>query len=149
MAMEVAAAKATVEPREGKARQKDRKAASQTVRIGERKRSSTLWKKCGYMRVRFGMIRMELRGISKHFREMETYNSAVSGKGKHHPRVRGHGEQSAMPDADHDQTHQNYSSIVPEDVNKDLQDWLSDRTRDGVIEVLDTKEERHQYEKSE
>lgn len=47
MAMEVAAAKATVDPREGRARQKERKAASQTVRIGDRNRSSTLWKKCG------------------------------------------------------------------------------------------------------
>jgi hypothetical protein len=46
--MEVAAAKATLEPREGRARQKERKAASQIVRTGERKRSSTLWKKCGY-----------------------------------------------------------------------------------------------------
>lgn len=42
VAMEVAAAKATEEPREGRARQKLRKAASQTVRMGERKRSSTL-----------------------------------------------------------------------------------------------------------
>ncbi len=48
VAIEVAAAKATEEPREGRARQKERKAASQTVRMGERNRSSTLWKKCGW-----------------------------------------------------------------------------------------------------
>jgi hypothetical protein len=47
VAMEVAAAKATLEPREGRARIKDRVAASQTARMGERKRASTLWKKCG------------------------------------------------------------------------------------------------------
>ncbi len=47
VAMEVAAAKATLEPREGRARRKERLAASQTVRMGLRKRSSTLWKKLG------------------------------------------------------------------------------------------------------
>lgn len=45
--MEVAAAKATEEPRDGRARQKERVAASQMVRMGERKRSSTLWKNDG------------------------------------------------------------------------------------------------------
>jgi len=48
VAMEVAAAKATLEPREGMARRKARKAASQTVRIGERKRESTEWKNEGW-----------------------------------------------------------------------------------------------------
>ena len=47
VAIEVAAVKATVEPREGTARRKDRVAASQTVRMGERNRLSTLWKKEG------------------------------------------------------------------------------------------------------
>lgn len=47
MAIEVAAAKATEEPREGSARQKERKAASQTVRMGDLNLLSTLWKKCG------------------------------------------------------------------------------------------------------
>lgn len=46
--MEVAAAKATEEPREGRARQKERNAASQMVRMGERKRVSTEWKKEGW-----------------------------------------------------------------------------------------------------
>lgn len=45
--MEVAAAKATVEPREGRARMKAHRAASQTVRMGDLKRLSTLWKKDG------------------------------------------------------------------------------------------------------
>jgi hypothetical protein len=48
VAMDVAAANATEDPREGSARQKERKAASQTVRIGDLNLSSTLWKKCGY-----------------------------------------------------------------------------------------------------
>lgn len=47
VAIEVAAEKATVEPREGRARTKERVALSQMERIGERKRSSTLWKKAG------------------------------------------------------------------------------------------------------
>jgi len=41
VAMEVAAAKATEEPREGRARMKARVAASQMVRVGDRKRAST------------------------------------------------------------------------------------------------------------
>jgi hypothetical protein len=48
VAIEVAAAKATLEPREGMARRKARKAASQTVRMGERKRVSTEWKNDGW-----------------------------------------------------------------------------------------------------
>ena len=48
VAMEVAAAKATEEPREGMARRKERNAASQTVRIGERKWASTEWKNEGW-----------------------------------------------------------------------------------------------------
>lgn len=48
VAMEVAAAKATEDPREGRARRKARKAASQTVRTGERKRVSTEWKNSGW-----------------------------------------------------------------------------------------------------
>lgn len=51
VAMDVAAAKATEEPSEGRARQKERNEASQTVRIGERKRLSTLWKKFGWITV--------------------------------------------------------------------------------------------------
>ena len=43
--MEVAAAKAALLPSDGRERRNDRVAASQTVRMGERKRSSTLWKK--------------------------------------------------------------------------------------------------------
>ena len=47
VAIEVAAAKATLEPRDGSARMKESVAASQTVRMGEEKRASTLWKKLG------------------------------------------------------------------------------------------------------
>lgn len=47
VAIDVAAEKATAEPSEGRARIKDRVAASQMVRTGERNRLSTLWKKDG------------------------------------------------------------------------------------------------------
>ncbi len=47
VAIDVAAAKATELPREGRDRRNARKAASQTVRTGERNLSSTLWKKFG------------------------------------------------------------------------------------------------------
>ena len=45
IAIEVAAAKATEEPRDGSERMKDSVAASQMARMGERNRASTLWKK--------------------------------------------------------------------------------------------------------
>ena len=47
MAMDVAAEKATVEPREGMARRKERNAARQMVRIGAEKRGLTCVKKWG------------------------------------------------------------------------------------------------------
>ena len=47
--MEVAAEKATVDLRDGRERQKAKKAASQMVRTGERNFLSTLWKKWGYL----------------------------------------------------------------------------------------------------
>lgn len=45
--MEVAAEKATVEPSEGRARQKESVAASQMVRMGDLNRASTLLKNEG------------------------------------------------------------------------------------------------------
>ena len=47
MAIDVAAAKATELPSEGRESRNARNAASQTVRMGERNLSSTLWKKLG------------------------------------------------------------------------------------------------------
>ena len=49
VAMEVAAVKATLDPRDGRERQKAKNAASQMVRIGEQNFLSTLWKKWGYL----------------------------------------------------------------------------------------------------
>jgi hypothetical protein len=45
VAIEVAAANATLDPSEGRARQKDSVADNHTARIGDRNRASTLWKK--------------------------------------------------------------------------------------------------------
>ena len=47
--MDVAAAKATEEPSDGRARRKDRNAPSQIVLIGERYFASTWWKKRGFI----------------------------------------------------------------------------------------------------
>jgi hypothetical protein len=62
VAMDVAAAKATEEPREGRPRQKAQKAASQMVRTGARKRASTLWKKCGCLGGRVSRQYIYMRG---------------------------------------------------------------------------------------
>ena len=51
VAMEVAAEKATEEPSEGRARMKERVAASQMARIGDLKRASTWWKNGCYSSV--------------------------------------------------------------------------------------------------
>lgn len=56
VAIEVAAAKATEEPREGRARMKASEAASQIVRVGDWKRASTWWKKWGMPRSRPGGV---------------------------------------------------------------------------------------------
>ena len=132
MAMEVAAAKATEEPREGRARQKARKAASQTVRMGERKRSSTLWKKCGLNFMLVQLLMLGWRG---------TYNPTISRKRKHHPRIRCHREKSAMPNTNHNQTHQDHCPIRSKNIYKDLKNRLSvilSRVN-GVSEILDTE----------
>ncbi len=67
--MEVAAAKATLEPREGSERQNDRNAASQMARMGLRKRSSTWLKKLGYTKlvsgveIRVFLLDLQCRGL--------------------------------------------------------------------------------------
>ena len=61
--MEVAAVKATEEPREGRERQKARKAASQIVRTGERNLSSTLWKKWGCLRCQHAYFRVTAESL--------------------------------------------------------------------------------------
>ena len=76
MAIEVAAAKATEEPREGRARQNARKAASQTVRMGERNLSSTLWKKWGWKLLVYSLSSSYGSRIGKKIGE--THNSTVS-----------------------------------------------------------------------
>ena len=119
VAILVAAANATELPREGSARQKLSVAASQTVRMGERKRSSTLWKKCGWYICQF---RTHEENMSK------THNSTISGKSKHHPRVTRHGEKSTMPHTNHDKTHQHHRSIITKHVDENLQYRLTDRT---------------------
>lgn len=70
--MEVAAAKATELPSEGRARQNARKAASQTVRIGERNLSSTLWKKFGWWNCQLDF------SVKTSEREKWTYDSTIT-----------------------------------------------------------------------
>jgi hypothetical protein len=94
VAIEVAAAKATLEPREGRERQKERVAASQTVRMGERKRSSTLWKKCGcdirlFWRSRLGERSRGGKGDERslHLEQRRTsFSSSTSWKRAHNAR---------------------------------------------------------------
>ena len=132
VAIEVAAAKATDDPREGRAKQKDRNAASQTVLMGERNLSSTLWNKCGY----------HVQISTGHGSESgRTYNSTISRESKHHPRVRSHGEQPTMPYTNHNQAHEHHSSIITEDINEDLEHRLSDVTRDCAVKILDAEKE--------
>ena len=138
VAMEVAAAKATEEPREGRARRKERKAASQTVRMGERNLSSTLWKKCGCS-CQF-LLNLCWKG--------RTYDSTITCKSKHHTGVGGHGEQSTMPYANHNKTHENHRAIGAEDVNENLEDGLTIVACDSGVEVLDTEEETENNEEA-
>jgi hypothetical protein len=142
--MEVAAAKATLLPREGRARQKERKAASQTVRIGDLNRSSTLWKKLGWDDCQWVIL---TGGGMKNNKE-QTYKTTIAAKSEHHAAVGSHREESTMPDADNDQSEECKCSIRSKDINKDLQYWLSIRRSKRIIKILNRKQETQQDEES-
>lgn len=78
-----------------------------------------------------------------------TYDAAISGKGKHHPGITGHGEQATMPHADDDQAHQHHGTVVAKDVDEDLQHGLPVGAGDGPVEVLDAEEEAEEHEEAE
>lgn len=75
--------------------------------------------------------------------------AAVAAKAKHHAGIRGDGEETAVPDADHDEGHQRDSAIIAEDINEDLDDGLADLAADGIGKVLDGKEEGKEEEEAE
>ncbi len=71
----------------------------------------------------------------------EMGDSSVSSKSEHHARIGCHGEKSTVPDADHDEAHQNHRSVVAEYICEDLDDWLSKALRsDCASEILDGEE---------
>lgn len=128
VAIDVAAAKATVDPSDGRARMKAKVAASQIVRIGLRKRLSTLWKNFGIPR-------------SRAFRTLAEENISTAKKTftkrKHHPAVACQAEKPTMPNTYDDQCEQDNSAIFAENVQKNLQYRLSSRSVDSPIKVLD------------
>lgn len=50
----------------------------------------------------------------------KTYEATVTAETEHHSAVGGHGEQTAVIDADDDQYEQDNSSIITKAINKDL-----------------------------
>lgn len=54
-----------------------------------------------------------------------------------------------MPDADHDEAHEDDGAVVAEDVDEDLEDGLCVGGADGVVEVLDAEEEAEEDEEAE
>lgn len=141
VAIDVAAPKATELPSEGRDRQKARKAASQTVRMGERNLSSTLWKNFGWSN---SQISLQVRNWGG------PYNSSITGKGKHHSGIRGHREESTVPDTDHHKGHQNHGSVVSTCIGKNLEYWLPEvSTSRREREVLDGEQKTHDDEETE
>ena len=147
VAMEVAALNATEDPRDGRARQKDRKAASQTVRMGERNRWSTLWKKCGMP---------PSRAKANIIRELEVIEKSPQLKGVSFPLALGvcglWGKyDDLLPDTNQNQTHQDHRPISAENIDENLQHWLSDRVirqPKRAIEILNAKQKTNQHEES-
>lgn len=92
VAIEVAAAKATEEPNDGRASINDNVAANQTVRIGDLKRASTLWKKGCCCTI--SLLAFSCRG-------MTSYNSTISSKCEHHTTITSHTKKPTMPDTDY------------------------------------------------
>ena len=78
-----------------------------------------------------------------------TYNTAVSGKGKHHSRVTRHAEESTMPHANHNQAHQHHRAIVAKHIRENLQHGLPEAlASDRLFDILDAEQEREDHEKS-
>ncbi len=71
----------------------------------------------------------------------EARETAVTGEPEHHAGVGSHGEESAMPDADDDERHEGDGTLLPKDVDQDLEDRLADVAGDGFVEILDGEEE--------
>lgn len=141
VAIEVAAEKATVEWRDGSARRYERVAASQIVRMGDLKRASTLLKNRG--RPANGLV--DEHGMGKGAKGF----TSITTEAVHHARVGCQGEETAVPDANHDEHHEDDGAGVPKDVNQDLNDGLSNVAFDRCLEMLDREEERHEKEEAE
>jgi len=67
----------------------------------------------------------------------KSWNTTITAEGKHHPAVASHGEKPTMPNTDHDQTHQYHCAIRTKNIHQNLKHWLSIRTAERIIEVLD------------
>jgi hypothetical protein len=148
VAIDVAAEKATELPRDGRARMKERKAASQMVRMGDLNLASTWWKngccaKLVHSPHSDWIMAMECQGWEC------THNATVSRKRKHHPAVTRHAEQPTMPHANHDQRKHDNGSILAGNVNEDLQHGLAVVAGHSVLKVLDREEEGHEDEEAE
>ncbi len=50
----------------------------------------------------------------------EAGNTTITGEGEHHSRVGRDGEETAVPNAKHDEAHENHCSIIAKDIDEDL-----------------------------
>ena len=73
----------------------------------------------------------------------------VPSEGEHHPGIRSEGEKPSVPNTQDDKTHQGDGTLVSEDVDQDLCDWLSYGATDCTGEILDGEEERYYQEEAE
>ncbi len=73
-------------------------------------------------------------------------NATVAGKGEHHSRVAGQAKKTAVPDAEHDQDHENSASTLATGISQDLQHRLG--CGEDHVEILDGEQEAAEDEKS-
>jgi hypothetical protein len=78
------------------------------------------------------------------------YDSAITREGEHHSGVGCQGEESTMPNANHNDAHQDHGSVITTRISEDLQDGLSETsTGCGKSEVLDREQETEDDEEAE
>ena len=75
--------------------------------------------------------------------------TSIATEAVHHARVGCHGKEAAVPDANHNEHHEDDGAGVAENIDQDLNDGLSDVAFDRGTEILDREEERHKEEKTE
>jgi len=78
-----------------------------------------------------------------------TYKAAVPAEAEHHPAIGSHGEETAMPDTDYNNSEEDDSAIFSKDIYEYLQHGLPVGGVERVVKVLNGEEEGEEHEETE